>query len=65
MLPKIKREWMIKFICGGCVSRPSEGSTAVVESTDSVGDRSWDDPELYRRFSIGDDAVCTSRSLRE
>ena len=65
VLPKIKREWIIMFICGGGVSRPSEGDTAVVESTDSVGDRSWDDPELYRRFSIDDDAVCTSRSLRE
>ena len=39
VLPKIKREWMIKFIYGGGVSRPSEDDTAVVERTDSVGVR--------------------------
>ena len=33
VLPKVKREWMINFICGGGISRPSVGVTAEVEGS--------------------------------
>ena len=38
VLPKIKRQWMIKFICGGDISRPSDGGTAEVESPEEDGE---------------------------